>query len=228
MGRTAQRFHARGHGRGCGRRIYAMADSGQHRLRRLGAAGGCPRRPGTYDGRAAPGDALLPEGGRAVYLVDIRLESAARLSPADVRGLLSRAALPGDGVEHIYVQPSRPPCPAPMPPGQAPLPPAPAPLRSDGAPPPSDPAAPRSDGPPPPPDPAPPRSDGPPPPSDPAPLRDAALCLDAVLFLSHLTLTESERAADALLERCTRRGLRLRRLSAIPLTLLVELLALEG
>ncbi|TGZ02926.1 hypothetical protein E5Z02_28470 [Streptomyces rhizosphaericola] len=149
-----------------------------------------------------------------MYLVDIRLESAARLSPADVRGLLSRAALPGDGVEHIYVQPSRPPCPAPLPPDQAPLPPAPAPLRPDGAPPP--------------PDPTPPRSDGPPPPPDPAPLRDAALCLDAVLFLSHLTLTESERAADALLERCTRRGLRLRRLSAIPLTLLVELLALEG
>ncbi len=135
-----------------------------------------------------------------MYLVDIRLESAARLSPADVRGLLSRAALPGDGVEHIYVQPSRPPCPAPLPPDQAPLPPAPAPLRPDGS----------------------------PPPPDPAPLRDAALCLDAVLFLSHLTLTESERAADALLERCTRRGLRLRRLSAIPLTLLVELLALEG
>ncbi|MFD5974386.1 hypothetical protein [Streptomyces bacillaris] len=107
-----------------------------------------------------------------MYLVDIRLESAARLSPADVRGLLSRAALPGDGVEHIYVQPSRP--------------------------------------------------------SGPAPPRDAALCLDAVLFLSHLTLTESERAADALLERCTTRGLRLRRLSAVPLTLLVELLALEG
>lgn len=114
-----------------------------------------------------------------MYLVDIRLESAARLSPADVRGLLSRAALPGDGVEHIYVQPSRPSGPAS-------------------------------------------------PPSGPAPPRDAALCLDAVLFLSHLTLTESERAADALLERCTTRGLRLRRLSAVPLTLLVELLALEG
>ncbi|UQA34538.1 hypothetical protein [Streptomyces sp. HNA39] len=114
-----------------------------------------------------------------MYLVDIRLESAARLSPADVRGLLSRAALPGDGVEHIYVQPSRPSGPAP-------------------------------------------------PPSGPAPPRDAALCLDAVLFLSHLTLTESERAADALLERCTTRGLRLGRLSAVPLTLLVELLALEG
>ncbi|MEW9509584.1 hypothetical protein [Streptomyces bacillaris] len=114
-----------------------------------------------------------------MYLVDIRLESAARLSPADVRGLLSGAALPGDGVEHIYVQPSRPSGPAS-------------------------------------------------PPSGPAPPRDAALCLDAVLFLSHLTLTESERAADALLERCTTRGLRLRRLSAVPLTLLVELLALEG
>ncbi|WAE66691.1 hypothetical protein OUQ49_13530 [Streptomyces cavourensis] len=114
-----------------------------------------------------------------MYLVDIRLESAARLSPADVRGLLSRAALPGDGVEHIYVQPSRPSDPAPLP-------------------------------------------------SGPTPPRDATLCLDAVLFLSHLTLTESERAADALLERCTRRGLRLRRLSAVPLTLLVELLALEG
>lgn len=107
-----------------------------------------------------------------MYLVDIRLESAARLSPADVRTLLSGAARPGDGVEHIYVQPSRR--------------------------------------------------------SDPSPPREAALCLDAVLFLSHLTLTESERAADALLERCRTRGLRLRRLSAIPLTLLVELLELEG
>ena len=134
-----------------------------------------------------------------MYLVDIRLESAARLSPADVRGLLSRAALPGDGVEHIYVQPSRPSGPAPLPSGPAPLPSGPAPPSSGPA----------------------------PPPSGPAPPRDAALCLDAVLFLSHLTLTESERAADALLERCTTRGLRLRRLSAVPLTLLVELLALE-
>ncbi|MER6773535.1 hypothetical protein ABT389_27815 [Streptomyces bacillaris] len=121
-----------------------------------------------------------------MYLVDIRLESAARLSPADVRSLLSRAALPGDGVEHIYVQPSPQSGPAPRQSGPAPLP------------------------------------------SGPAPPRDAALCLDAVLFLSHLTLTESERAVDALLERCTTRGLRLRRLSAVPLTLLVELLALEG
>ncbi|MEU3262626.1 hypothetical protein [Streptomyces bacillaris] len=169
-----------------------MADSGQRRLRRRWGAGRHPRRPEADYGRAAPGVRPLPRGGSAVYLVDIRLESAARLSPADVRGLLSRAALPGDGVEHIYVQPSRPSGPAP--PSSGPAPP----------------------------------SSGPAPPSSgPAPPRDAALCLDAVLFLSHLTLTESERAADALLERCTTRGLRLRRLSAVPLTLLVELLALE-
>ncbi|MDX3378356.1 hypothetical protein PV390_28555 [Streptomyces sp. ME02-6991-2A] len=106
-----------------------------------------------------------------MYLVDIRLESAARLSPAEVRGLLARAARPGDGVEHIYVQP---------------VPPATA------------------------------LSRGP------------TLHYDAVLFLSHPTLTESERAADAVLGRCTTRGLRLRRLSAMPLTLLVDLLSLEG
>lgn len=101
-----------------------------------------------------------------MYLVDIRLESAARLSPAEVRGLLARAARPGDGVEHIYVQPVLSRGPAP--------------------------------------------------------------CYDAVLFLSRPTLTESERAADAVLSRCTTRGLRLRRLSAMPLTLLVDLLSLEG
>ncbi|MFZ4274180.1 hypothetical protein ACOZFM_15860 [Streptomyces arboris] len=106
-----------------------------------------------------------------MYLVDIRLESAARLSPAEVRGLLARAARPGDGVEHIYVQP---------------VPPATA------------------------------LSRGP------------TLHYDAVLFLSRPTLTESERAADAVLGRCTTRGLRLRRLSAMPLTLLVDLLSLEG
>ncbi|MFJ9640069.1 hypothetical protein [Streptomyces sp. NPDC101178] len=106
-----------------------------------------------------------------MYLVDIRLESATRLSPAEVRGLLARAARPGDGVEHIYVQPAPP-------------------------------AAALSRGP--------------------------ALCHDAVLFLSRPTLTESERAADAVLSRCTARGLRLRRVSAMPLTLLVDLLTLES
>ncbi|MEU4130713.1 hypothetical protein [Streptomyces wuyuanensis] len=107
-----------------------------------------------------------------MYLVDVRLESPAHLSPADVRVLLSEAARPGDGVEHIYVQP--------------------APPSAGGLP------------------------------------RDTAPPLDVVLFLSHLTLTESERAADTVLRRCTTGGLRFRRLSAMPLTLLVELLALEG
>ncbi|MFD4583333.1 hypothetical protein ACFWOY_02020 [Streptomyces sp. NPDC058423] len=107
-----------------------------------------------------------------MYLVDIRLESTTRLSPADVRALLSEAARPGDGVEHIYVQPG--------------------------------------------------------PPSAGAPPREAAPSLDVVLFLSHLTLTESERAADTVLGRCTSGGLRFRRLSAMPLTLLVELLGLDG
>ncbi|MFJ8842921.1 hypothetical protein ACIRFF_08460 [Streptomyces cyaneofuscatus] len=112
-----------------------------------------------------------------MYLVDIRLESAARLSPAEVRGLLAQAARPGDGVEHVYVQP---------------VPPATALSRGPALP------------------------------------RVPALRYDAVLFLSHPTLTESERAADAVLGRCTTRGLRLRRLSAMPLTLLVDLLSLEG
>ncbi|MEU3299542.1 hypothetical protein ABZ729_06890 [Streptomyces sp. NPDC006678] len=107
-----------------------------------------------------------------MYLVDVRLESTARLSPSDVRTLLSEAARPDDGVEHIYVQP------APSAAGALP--------------------------------------------------RSAAPSLDVVLFLSHLTLTESERAADAVLRRCTVRGLRFRRLSTMPLTLLVDLLALEG
>ncbi|MDI9886141.1 hypothetical protein QMZ92_17570 [Streptomyces sp. HNM0645] len=52
--------------------------------------------------------------------------------------------------------------------------------------------------------------------------------LDVVLFLSHVTLTESERAADTVLKRCRAGGLRFRGLSAMPLPLLVELLGVEG